>query len=333
MRNIILNQAEQILHSLQVNKSVRVSGQFDEIILAGMGGSGHPGDLLNALNLPTVPLRVHRSYGLPKIYGKKPLIIVSTYSGNTEESLSAYQEAKEAGYGLLANTAGGKLAELAQQDNVPLVKIDFPSMQPRHTLFASFTGLSVALANSGVAEDISEDLKQVAKSLEASLPTLEEPAQELAKKLKGTIPIYTSSNVLSFAAKNFKIQTNENTKAPAFWNEFPELNHNEMVGFTGAAEAKQDIPQNFHIVMLKDNNDHPRTKIRMAVTKELYEQWGLGVTEFEVKGASVLEKMFYAVSFGLWTTYFLAEEYGIDPVPVAGVENFKKRLEEIAGTL
>ena len=329
MRDIILNQSQQILHSLEVNKNIKVSGQFDEIIMAGMGGSGHPGDLLNALELPTSPLRVHRGYGLPKIYGSKPLVIISTYSGNTEESLSAYQEAKKAGYSLLANTAGGTLAEWAKQDTVPLVKIDFPGMQPRHTLFASFTGLAVALAHSGLAKDISSDLQQVAESLKTSLPTLEEPAKELAQKLKNTIPIYTSSNVLSFAAKNFKIQTNENTKAPAFWNEFPELNHNEMVGFEGPAKKTAT----FHVVMLQDNDDNPRTKARMTVTKELYEQWGIEVSTFTVLGTSLIEKMFYAVAFGLWTTYYLAEAYGVDPVPVAGVENFKKRLAEVAGEL
>ena len=94
MRDVILNQPEQITHSLDVNKAVRIEGDFDNIILAGMGGSGHPGDLLNGLHLPLVPLTVHRTYDLPQIYGKKPLVIVSSYSGNTEEALSVYQSAR-----------------------------------------------------------------------------------------------------------------------------------------------------------------------------------------------------------------------------------------------
>lgn len=324
MRDIILHQADQIRTSLAVNKDVRVEGQFDAIILAGMGGSGHPGDLLNALQLPTVPLVVHREYDLPRTYGKKPLVICSTYSGNTEETLSAYRAAQQAGYYVMANTSGGTLAAWSERDGVPLVKIDFPSMQPRHTLFASFTGLAVALKNSGLAEDVTADLQRVADVLDTTLAELEQPAKELAQTLKGKTPVYTSSPLLGFAAKNFKIQTNENVKTPAFWNEFPELNHNEMVGFTH--------PQGvFEVVMLRDSDDHPRTKARMDVTAELYREWGIGVSDFAVRGQTLVEKLFYAISFGLWTTYYLAEAYGVDPVPVEGVENFKKRLAEVAG--
>lgn len=324
MRDIILHQADQIRTSLEVNKAVRVEGKFDAIVLAGMGGSGHPGDLLNALHLPSVPLFVHRDYDVPRLHATNPLVICSTYSGNTEETLSAYAAAKQAGYTLLVNTSGGKLKEWAERDGVPVVTIDFPDMQPRHTLFASFVGLATALKNSGLADDITSDLLRVADVLDQVLPSLEEPARALAQQLRGVTPVFTSGPLLSFAAKNFKIQTNENVKTPAFWNEFPELNHNEMVGFT-QPQAK------FHVVMLRDTDDHPRNQARMDVTSELYKKWGVAVSDFHVQGQTLLEKIFYAVAFGLWTTYYLAEEYSIDPVPVAGVEDFKKRLVERAG--
>lgn len=328
MRDIILKSPDQIRHSIEVNKNVRISGDFDSIILAGMGGSGHPGDLLNALGLTTVPLTVHRSYGLPHIHGKNPLVIASSYSGNTEESIMAYRAAKEKGYGLAVNTAGGKLAEYATQDSIPLIKIDYPGMQPRHTLHASFTGLATALANNQLAQDISSDLLRIADVLEQKIPALEDAGKELANKLKNNIPVFTSGSALAFAAKNFKIQANENAKTPAFWNEFPELNHNEMVGFSNPTS---DYSGKFHVVILRDNDDNPRIKARMDVTKELYESWDVAVSEFAVEGQTLAEKIFYAVSFGLWTTYYLALEYGTDPVPVAGVENFKQKLEDIAG--
>lgn len=326
MKEIILKSPEQITHSIEVNQNARIEGDIDSIILAGMGGSGHPGDLLNALHLTTVPLLVHRSYDLPRVYGKNPLVICSSYSGNTEEALSSYEIAGQAGYARMINTAGGKLEELSKEDGVPLSRIDYAGMQPRHTLFASFVGLATALSNSGLAQDISEDLKRVAKVLEEKIPKLEEPAKALAAEIKGSTPIYTSSDVIGFAAKNFKIQTNENSKTTAFWNEFPELNHNEMVGMTK--------PQGkYHVVMLRDDNDHPRVKARMDVTAEIYEKRGIKVSNFNVEGDTLLEKLFYTVSFGLWTTYYLAKEYDIDPVPVEGVENFKTRLAEVAGEI
>ncbi|MBI3255644.1 MAG: bifunctional phosphoglucose/phosphomannose isomerase, partial [Candidatus Andersenbacteria bacterium] len=137
-----------------------------------------------------------------------------------------------------------------------------------------------------------------------------------------------SSNILSFAAKNFKIQTNENAKTPAFWNDFPELNHNEMAGFSNPTSG---YPSKFHVVMLRDENDHIRTKARMDVTTELYKKWGIEVTHFNVVGQTLLEKIFYAVAFGMWTSMYLAEEYGIDPIPIPDIEGFKKKLEEVAG--
>jgi len=335
MREVILNQSEQITHSMEVNKDVRIEGDFDSIVLAGMGGSGHPGDLINALGLPTKPLFVHRNYDLPLDYlgtmgFSKTLVFISSYSGNTEEALTAYQQAQENNMPIMVSSAGGTLEEWAKRDSVPFCKIDFTGMQPRHTLFAAFTGIYTALNNSGLVRDISDDLQRVATVLAQATADLEAPGKELANKLKGKVPVYAATDSLGFAAKNFKIQTNENTKAPAFWNTFPELNHNEMVGFSTLMNGEQ-APGSFHAVMLHTDDDHPRNKARMEVTKQLYEEWGVSVTHHDIPGQTRLEQVFYAVTFGLWTTCYLAKEYGTDPVPVHGVENFKTKLEEVAG--
>lgn len=330
MRGVIEKQGEQIRHSLEVNKDVRVEGDFDSIVLAGMGGSGHPGDLLNCLQLTTAPLTVHRSYSLPRLFGKSPLTIISSYSGNTEEALSAYKDlpaemagAKKNQY-TLANTSGGQLLEWAKRDSVPVTLIDYPGMQPRHTLFASFTGLAAALAHSNLAKDISSDLKNTADMIDAEVAGMEASAKSLADTLKGKTPVFYASDVLGFAAKNMKIQTNENAKTPAFWNELPEMNHNEMVGMTN--------PQGtFHAVFLRSETDHPQVKVRFDVTKNMYEKWGVGVTEVAIKGSSVLDQISYAVVFGLWLTYHIALNYNTDPIPVKGVEDFKAKLKEIAG--
>jgi len=328
LRDVILHQGDQIRHSLTVNKDISIQGEFDSIILAGMGGSGHPGDLLNALHLTSVPLTVHRSYSLPHIYGKKPLTVISSYSGNTEEALSAYEDvpSDEAGAkkNVLVNTAGGTLLEFAKKDSVPYAFIDYPGMQPRHTLFASFTGLATALANSNLAKNISVELQKVADMLDTEASALEAPAKALADTLVGKTPVFYSSDAMGFAAKNMKIQTNENAKTAAFWNEFPELNHNEMVGMTNPQAP-------FHAVFLKTTTDHPHIAVRMNVTKEMYEKWGVSVTEVEIKGTSLLEQISYAVVFGLWTTYHLALNYNTDPIPVKGVEDFKNKLKELAG--
>lgn len=334
MREVILTSHEQISRSLEVNKNIKIQGEFDSIVLAGMGGSGHPGDLLNALGIAKVPVYVHRNYDLPTAYLshlglKKPLVIASSYSGNTEESISSYAAAKQAGLSTFVSSSGGKLAELAKQDNAPFIKIDFPDMQPRHTLFAAFTGIYTALKNSGLAENIDEDLQRVEKVLSEKAPSLEEPGKMLAKKIKNKTPVFTSTDTLGFAAKNFKIQTNENAKYPAFWNTFPELNHNELLGFSKLEES--NIPNQFFVLVLRDSADHPRNKARIDVTSELYRSWGVDVEHIAITGQTLLEKLFTAVILGLWTTYHLALLCNVDPIPVDGVESFKAKLKEVAG--
>ena len=334
MRDIILSAPEQIPHSLEVNKDVHVDGSFDSIILAGLGGSWHAGEIINTLGITTVPLTIHRTYGLPNYaYGKNPLVICSSYSGNTEEVVSAYEAAQEHGYGILVNTSGGKLEELATRDHVPIAKIDYPGMQPRHTTFASFVGVAQALINSKLAKDITSELNAATEFLQGMIPTLEEPAKALAGQIKGKIPVYLSSDPLAYAAWNFKIQTNENAKYPAYWNRLPEMNHNEMLGFSKLSETigSEGNPPKFFVVMLRDKDDHPSIQARMDVTKGLYEGWGVTVHEIQLQGKNTLEKISYAIAYGLWTTYFLALEYGLDPVPVEGVESFKTKLAEITG--
>lgn len=319
---------------MEVNKNVRVEGEFDSIILAGLGGSGHPGDLINALGITNKPLFVHRNYDLPTGYLNhigltKPLVITSSYSGNTEEALSAYEAARKEGLPLLVSTSGGKLKELADQDGVPVATIDYPGMQPRHTLFAAFVGIYTALKNSGLAENIDSDLQRVEEVLNTSIEGLESNAKKIAEGIKGKTPVFLSTDTLGFATKNFKIQTNENAKHPAFWNTFPEMNHNEMLGFSKLKDM--DNPNKFFVLVLRDEDDHPRNKARIEVTTDLYKGWGVSVEHFNVVGETLLEKVFYAVSFGLWTSYLLALEYEIDPVPVEGVEDFKAKLKEVAG--
>ncbi len=336
MRQVILSQHQQIPHSLEVNKNVTIDCDCDSIILAGMGGSGHPGDLLNALGVTTKPLFVHRNYDLPLDYLARmgltrPLIVASSYSGNTEESLTAYHQAHAKGLPILASASGGQLEQLAIKDGHPFCRIDFTDMQPRHTLFAAFTGIYTALKNSGLAADIDDELLRATSVLKKVTPDLEAPGQILAAKIKGKVPVYYSSDNLGFATKNLKIQTNENAKYPGFWNTFPELNHNELVGFSKLKES--DNPNQFFVLIMRDPDDHPRVQARIDVTTDLYREWGVEVEHFEVKGDTLLTKTFYAVTFGLWLTKSLAESMNIDPIPVDGVEGFKSQLIKIAGDI
>jgi glucose/mannose-6-phosphate isomerase len=149
---------------------------------------------------------------------------------------------------------------------------------------------------------------------------LENQGKNLAQKLTNKIPIIYASDKFKDIAKIWKIKFNENSKTQAFWNYFPELNHNEMVGFT-------NLQGNFHIIILKDKEDHPRIQKRMAIITDLLKKKGIEVATIDVLGEDLLTKIFSTLMLGDWASYYLALEYGIDPTPVEIVEDFKKKME------
>lgn len=321
MRAVIHAQPEQILTSLEVNKHIQLEAEkIDSMFLVGMGGSALPGDLLNALSVTKVPLNVRRSYGLPQFTSKSSMLIASSYSGTTEETLSAYEEARIKGIPIFGSASGNTLEEWCLRDNVPFSKIDFPGMQPRHTFLAAFSGIARVLESSNLISGVVNDLRRIAQVIKDRLGEYEKIGQEVAKRITQKTPVFYASQKLAFAALNMKIQTNENAKTPAFWNFFPELNHNEMIGFT-KPQAK------FHIVILKDKGDDPRIQMRMDITKEIYAKQGIETSVINVEGETLLEKIILQVVIGLWMSHYLAAIYEVDPIPVEAVEEFKQELK------
>jgi glucose/mannose-6-phosphate isomerase len=176
------------------------------------------------------------------------------------------------------------------------------------------------LINSDLVKFDKAKLKDVSENLKLINESLEEQGKELAKKMKGKTPVIYANVHFKAVANIWKIKINENAKTPAFWNYFPELNHNEMVGFTN--------PQaEFFFVMLLDKEDHPQNIKRFEVMKSLMEKRGMQVEIIEMKGANVFEKVFASLCLGDWASYYLALEYGIDPTPVDMVEEFKELIK------
>lgn len=320
MREIILNSPKQFEQGVERAKDVKVEGKFSNIVICGMGGSALPGNILTTY-LPSLELPVyqHRTYGLPPQTTARSLVVAISYSGNTEETISAYQKAIERGFKVAAIATGGKLKEIADQNNLPIALIPKGAVQPRFSLGYQSAALLKILANSGVIEDKTQEILEAANSLRPI--ELEEKGKGLAKKLVNKIPIVYGSSRLRSLARIWKIKFNENSKIMAFWNYFPELNHNEMVGLA-------NLKGKFHFLILKDTDDHPRVKKRMELFADLAREKGAGVDFIEIEGKNILEKMFGNLILGDWVTYYLALEYNEDPTPVKIVEEFKKRLKE-----
>ncbi|MCX6791016.1 MAG: bifunctional phosphoglucose/phosphomannose isomerase [Candidatus Gribaldobacteria bacterium] len=318
MREVILNFPKQFKIGQERAKEAKLAGIFSKIILCGIGGSALPGSLINDLDLKiSIPLFVHRDYNLPKNATKDSLIIAISFSGNTEETLSAYEQAIAQNYPVIAISTGGKLQELAQKNQRPFVIVPNDCLQPRFgTGYLVGTVLKI-LANCNLIEDQAKTLDELARNLNPE--SLETKGKELAEKLVDKVPVIYASNSFQSVALMWKIKFNENSKIMAFWNYFPELNHNEMVGLT-------NLKAKFHFIILKDETDHERTQKRMELFTSLAKDRGAEVELIDFTGKTKLEKIFSNLILGDWVSYHLALAYGQDPTPVEIVEKFKKAL-------
>lgn len=319
MRDIILNSPKQLEKGLELAKDIKLKGKFNKIIICGMGGSALPANILITYLLDDlkIPVFSHRTYNLPAQADKKSLIVAISYSGNTEETISAYKQAIEKKFKVAAIATGGMLKELAEKNNQPIAVIPTDAEQPRFAVGYQTAALLKILANAGVIEDKSEEILKVANDLNPA--ATEEQGKALAKKLVDKIPIVYASSRLRILARIWKIKFNENSKIMAFWNYFPELNHNEMVGLT-------NLKGNFHFLIMQDKDDHEGVQKRMELFTDLAKEKGACVDIIQIEGKNTLKKMWNCLILGDWVTYYLALEYNQDPVPVEIVEKFKKRL-------
>ncbi len=300
------------------------------IVAAGLGGSAIGGDLVRELTATdrTVPMVVVRQYDLPAFVGRDSLVFVSSYSGNTEETLSAYEAARAREARIVCITSGGRLAEAARADGTPLVSIP-KGLPPRNAVGYMFVPMLALLARFGYAADCSEDIgeaSQILQDLAAVLgpdcPCAMNQAKTIALSMHRRIPlVYGAEGLTSVAALRWKTQINENAKTHAFWNAFPEVNHNETVGW-GAEEALSRV---LHVVVLRDKGDHPRVKRRMDITAGLMTK-ASGLSEVHSLGRSRMARLLSLVYVGDFASLYLAFLYGVDPKPVELIDYLKKEL-------
>jgi glucose/mannose-6-phosphate isomerase len=321
MKQDILDFPQQFKKGLEIADQIKVEGKFENIIVSGMGGSAWPADILSVwLGLP---IRVNRNYQLSA--SKKDLAIFSSYSGNTEECLAAYQEALKKGLTMAVVTSGGQLKELCQRNGTPLVEIP-TGLVPRMATGYIFTALYSVSANSGLIKDKSSEILEMAGNLKPA--DQEKQGQDAAKKLKGKIPLIYVSDKLKVLGYIWKIKFNENSNSPAFTHYFPELNHNELEGMAHEKECDFHDKPIFHCLILKDPADQPEIKKRMDLTAQILNEGGLPTEIIDLAGQSLLERIFSSILLADWASYYLAQEYGTDPLAEETIEEFKRKMKE-----
>ncbi len=300
---------------------------INNIVVSGMGGSALAASMLVAWPGPKVPLIVNRQYSIPAFVGEGTLYIASSYSGNTEETLASLAEAEAAQAQIFIVTAGGKLEEIAHEKNYPMAKI--PSgLPPRMAVWYGYRALLELLEAAGLEsgltdelESTSELLQQAASQWRADVPTSDNYAKQIAEKVMGKTPVILAGPGLSAAAYKWKISFNENAKNIAFYNQFPEFNHNELNGWTS-----HPIEKPFQPIELLSDLEHERVTKRFEVTNRLLSGKMPKAIEVQTEGSTKLEQMLWATMLGDFVSLYLALLNGVNPTPVALIEKLKKEL-------
>lgn len=308
-------------------------GGIQQIVIAGMGGSAIGADLLSAYVAPMVmvPVIVWRNYDLPAYaFGEDTLVISSSHSGNTEETLSAFEAAWEAGAQVLAITTGGELAWRAENVGVPVWRFEHDG-QPRAAVGFSFGLLLGLLSRLGVIPDPEPELEEALQALRAQqagiradVPVAENPAKRMAGQLMGRWPTILGADFLAPVARRWRGQISELAKAVAQFEELPEADHNMVAG----VENPEALFAQTMLVFLQGEAQHERNELRVQVTRQVLMLEGFNTDVIHAKGDSRLAQQWTALHFGDYTAYYLAMAYGVDPTPVAAIEDLKNRLSE-----
>lgn len=319
-------QADQLKYEFEVPK---IKGDFQNIVFAGMGGSALPALVSRTWPGYKIPFEVCRQYHIPAYVSDKTLFIACSYSGNTEETLSALAEAKKKNASIVVMAGGGKLEELARQGNhnyVQIPKAEQPRYAVLYMLVAIVNILEAAdqLNEAEASEQLSKAsdfLKESVKDWVATVPSDKNPAKKLAMELAGKSGVVYGGPLMAPAAYKWKINFNENAKNVAWWDEFPEFNHNEFLGW-----SSHPIDKPYSIIELDSKFEHPRIHERFTVSNKLLSgRWPAPHT-IEAQGETLLEQLLWTIAYGDFVTIYLALLNGINPAPVDLVEKFKKEL-------
>ncbi len=319
-------QSQQLLHDFN---AVVEAEDIENVVLAGMGGSALAGTIATSWPGINVPFEIVRDYSLPRYVNDHTLCIISSYSGNTEEALSVLKLAEDAHAKIVVITAGGGLLQAATRNQYPLFQLP-GGLQPRMATFFSLAALVQVLEPLGLVPTGSlHELREAAGWLEKQVatwrpdvPAKDNPAKRLAHELMGKSAVIYSGPLLFPAAYKWKISINENAKNVAWCNQYSELNHNEMLGWTSHPTDKP-----YAVVELRSQLERPEVQKRFVVTERLLSGLRPAPEVVEVVGDSLLQQILWAINFGDFVSLYLALLNGLNPTPVELIEKFKEALK------
>jgi glucose/mannose-6-phosphate isomerase len=309
------------------------TADFDHIVTLGMGGSGIAGDIVQAVGTATlpVPLTVLKHYRTPAFVGPRTLAFALSYSGDTEETVEMAHGTVAAGARVITVSSGGALAELAREHGLLHIACPPGVPMPRFALGSMLAPLVVVLFRIGMLPEghatllkAQQQLKRRRDQCKPGADEARNPARELARKIDRTIPIiYGAGGFGSVAAMRWKCSINENAKAPAFWNVYPELDHNEVAGWGQHGDLTRQV---FTLIELHQGLEHPQLERRMTATRELVDEALHQVITVDAEGEGRLAQLLDVMYLGDWTSYYLALDNDVDPGPIDAITQLRSQV-------
>lgn len=327
--NVLINSYQQIEYAWNndLNLSEINKKDINNIIVSGLGGSAISADLLRNFLADelTIPYSVNKNYLIPKYANEKTLFIASSYSGNTEETISALSQAIKSNCKIICISTGGKIEEIAKENNIYNIKLQ-KGFQPRYALGLSFFSLLKLFQNLKLISEhtaLVEKIKLIWQEKGLSYSSEDNQASIIAKSLIGFIPvIYSVSDSTNSVGYRLKCQLNENSKLHAFHHEVPEMNHNEIIGW----ESYQEKVFHAKIINIIDDTYHPQTKKRFTILKELFEKAGVEIINIKSNEENFKVRLLDLIYLADWISYYTGLLRGYDPSEIDNIHTLKEKL-------
>jgi glucose/mannose-6-phosphate isomerase len=330
-RKYIEGFTRQLAEALRISESidlVRPGSDIRNVVIAGMGGSGIGANLVESLTFGRIPIpiTVCKSYNIPQFVSPHTLFIACSYSGNTEETIAALNKALLKRAHVIAIASGGKLLDIAREYNLFYIQLPGGSDSPRAMLAYNMIALlSVLYHTNLIGSTFIKETENAIQFLDRGEKGIQNEAELIARKLKGKLPVIYCDNRLYAMALRFQQQLNENAKHMAHINTFPEMNHNELVGW----RFPENLMPMLQVIYMYSDHDHDRVEKRMEICRDIFEKKSNPIIDVVGEGASLLEQYYYLIHLTDWVSYYLAKENGVEPDPIESINYLKGELDKI----
>lgn len=327
MKTLVANFSKQLTEAVAIGKAAKQTpsqNKITNVLICGLGGSGIGGSIVTELVVgnATVPINVTKGYFIPAYVNESTLVIISSYSGNTEETLNCMELAMAKKAKITGITSAGKVLEICRANNFDCIVVP-GGMPPRSCVGYSLTQLFFILGfHKIISTNYQAELEAAIALIDKEESAIIAEAKIIASTIKGKVPIIYATTYNEGIAIRFRQQLNENSKILCWHHIVPEMNHNELVGWT----EKND---NLSVLFFLDKNDYSRNLARVDINKEVIKKYTSNITEIYSKGNSIIEKAIYFIHLGDWISVELAELRGVDAVEVNVINHLKSKLSEI----